>query len=147
VLAEYLVGGLTTARMRLIASRVVAVQSLLDGASFVDTFRELCQNHALGRQAAFIVCMRVYRSGGLTKDAIYLRGLEDLLRYLARGGNLEELFVGKIAIQHVPLVGELRRRGMLVKPRLLPRYLEDQLARARLARLGSGASVLDLVRE
>jgi uncharacterized protein (TIGR02421 family) len=123
VLAEYLVGGLTPGRLRLIASRVVAVQRLLEGASFVDTFRELNHELGLGPQAAFVVCMRVYRSGGLTKDAIYLRGLEDVLRYLARAGQLELLFVGKIAIRHLPLVRELYER------------------------LARGASVVDLLEE
>ena len=39
VLAEYLVGGLSRYRMRVLAARVVAAHHLLDGASFIDTFR------------------------------------------------------------------------------------------------------------
>ena len=36
VLAEYLVGGMTTERLRLIAARVVACAAMLEGASFQD---------------------------------------------------------------------------------------------------------------
>jgi len=43
VLSEYLVGGLSPARMRQLAARVVTVRQLTDGASFVDTFRVLDQ--------------------------------------------------------------------------------------------------------
>ena len=57
--------------------------------------------------------MRVFRGGGLTKDAIYLRGLLQLLAHLARGGALEPLLVGKIALDHVPLVEELVLREVL----------------------------------
>ena len=38
VLTEYLVGGLSKPRLRLLAARVVAVQMLLSGADFVETF-------------------------------------------------------------------------------------------------------------
>src|SRR5690606_5401676 len=45
VLAEYLAGGLDRTRMRLLAARVIAARSVEDGASFVDTFRLLCDEH------------------------------------------------------------------------------------------------------
>jgi uncharacterized protein (TIGR02421 family) len=147
VLAEYLTGGLSHARLRVIAARVLAVQTLLEGAGFVDTFRMLQNALHCGKRAAFGIAMRVHRSGGLTKDAIYLRGLGDLLGHLAAGGQLEELLVGKVGIQHVPLVHELRLRGIVEPPRLRPRYLDDPAARARLSRLANGARVIDLVQE
>ena len=52
----------------------------------------------LAPRTAFTVAMRVYRGGGLTKDAIYLRGLEQVSGYLAAGGEVERLLVGKVAI-------------------------------------------------
>ena len=39
--------------------------------------------------------MRVFRSGGMTKDAIYLRGLVELLEHLGAGGSLDPLWLGK----------------------------------------------------
>ena len=32
---------------------------------------------------AFTITMRVFRSGGLTKDAVYLRGLRELVDHLS----------------------------------------------------------------
>ena len=64
---EYLVGGLTPARLRTLAARVVAVRSLLDGATFVDTFRVLHDQHGFSARSAFMISMRVHRGGGLTK--------------------------------------------------------------------------------
>ena len=145
VLAEYLVGGLSRPRMRLLAARVVAARSLLDGASFIDTFRELDLRHDLSRQTAFVVTMRIYRSGGLTKDAVYLKGLRQILDYVGRGGALEPLFVGKIAAKHIPVIRELQWRGVLRDPPLTPRYMSDPEALARLDRVGQGMSVRELV--
>ena len=43
VFAEWAVGGLSAARMRLLAGRVVAVDAMLDGAEFVDVYRRLVE--------------------------------------------------------------------------------------------------------
>ncbi len=82
VLSEYLVGGLSRARMRQLAGRVVAVRLLTDGATFVDTFRTLDQDWGFAQPMAYQITMRVFRGGGLTKDAVYLRGLQSILRYV-----------------------------------------------------------------
>jgi uncharacterized protein (TIGR02421 family) len=145
LLAEHLVGGLTAARLRLLAGRVIAVRHLVDGASFIEVFRQLHREHGFSRFSAFVVTMRVFRSGGLTKDAIYLRGLVALLQYLERGEPFERLFVGKIGLSHVPVVGELLERGVLHPPAVLPRYLARSRAAKRLERLRHGVGLLDLV--
>src|SRR5690606_3852898 len=41
ILAEFLVGGLTRNRLRTLAGRVLAVNAVVQGASFVETFRLL----------------------------------------------------------------------------------------------------------
>jgi uncharacterized protein (TIGR02421 family) len=124
VLAEYLVGGLSMARLRTLACRVLAVQAVVDGRPFIDAFHLLHVEHRLPAKSAFMTTLRAYRGGGLTKDAIYLRGLRDLVEYLRQGHDLEPLYVGKIALAHVPLVQELRRRGIVGPPAVLPRFLE-----------------------
>ncbi len=146
VLAEYLVGELSAARMRLLAGRVVAVRSLIEGASFIEIFHELT-GHGFTAQQAFTITMRVWRSGGLTKDAVYLRGLVRLLVYLRQGGDLDLLYIGKITENHVGLVQELRRREILREPPLRPRYLQFPEAVERLGAIREGASVLDLIRK
>ena len=78
--------------------------------------------------------MRVYRSGGMTKDAIYLRGLVELLEHLGADGSLDQLWLGKFSLRDLPLIGDLQDRGLLRPPRVLPRYLHDPATHANLAR-------------
>ncbi|TWU24760.1 flavohemoglobin expression-modulating QEGLA motif protein [Bythopirellula polymerisocia] len=146
VLSEYLVDGLSHNRMRQLAARVVAVRQLTDGASFVETFRSLERDYGFSQRPAYNITMRVYRGGGLTKDAVYLRGLRAILKYVQKGGDLHVLMVGKIAVEHIPIIKELQYRKVLRPAPILPRYLEDVAAIERLERLrGSVGSVLDLV--
>ncbi len=145
VLAEYLVEGLSRARMRLLAARVVAAHQMIEGASFVDTFRLLCRTYGFAQRLAYTIAMRVYRGGGLTKDVVYLRGLVEVLEYLQGGGELEPLLVGKIGVEHVPLVRELQHREVLRPAPLRPRYLDRPAVQQRLARLRHGLTVSDLL--
>lgn len=146
VLAEHLVGGLSRPRLRLLAARVVAVHRLVEGATFVEVFRELDRAHDFAQRIAFTIAMRVFRGGGLTKDAAYLRGLNGVLRYLREGGAIDPLLVGKLGPAHVPIIEELQWRKVLKPPPLRPRYLEHPPVLERLEALRRGGSVLDLVR-
>ncbi len=142
--AEFVVGGLDDARLRLIAARVVAVRRLIDGVPFATVVAELDEQHGLPLRAAFGVALRVFRGGGLTKDAIYLRGLQQILAYLHRGGDLSPLLVGKLALEQVPIVEELVRREILHGPALLPRWIAAPGSELRLARAAAGLRVIDL---
>jgi hypothetical protein len=145
VLAEFVVGGLTVERLITLAARVVAVGRLLGGATFTETFWNLHEGHGLTAAQAFRVTMRVYRSGGLTKDAIYLRGLDRMLRHLADGQPLDPLLIGKVPLDFVPLVQELQWRGVLRPPRLQPRWLTAPGSAERLEAIRAGLDILDLV--
>lgn len=131
VFAEYLTGGLTTNRIRTLAGRVIAVQSMTSGATFADTFAQLHELLKFGQRRAFDIALRVYRGGGFTKDIIYLRGLNELLKYFAAGHEIEPLYVGKIGLQHVPYVQEMRRRKIILAPKILPRFWDDQRTHER----------------
>ena len=145
VLAEYLVGGLTRPRMRQLAARVVASRHLIDGASFVETFRGLDRNYEFSQKSAFTITLRIYRGGGFIKDAIYLRGLVWILKYLNRGGELDPLFAGKIAADHIPIIEELQHRKVLKPAPLQPLYLRDSAAKQRLAELQRGRATISTV--
>jgi uncharacterized protein (TIGR02421 family) len=146
VLAEHLVGGLTAGRLRQLAARVVAVHQMVEGASFAEVHRALV--HAGVQQGpAFSIAVRVFRAGGLTKDAVYLRGLIDIMMHLRAGHDLEVLWVGKMALADAPLVEELRSRQVLVQPTLRPRYLDDPASRSRLRRAATITSLGDLIGE
>jgi uncharacterized protein (TIGR02421 family) len=145
VLAEYLVGGLSRSRMRVLAARVVGARMMLDGATFIDTFRALDRNFEFSQRTAYTIAMRLYRGGGLTKDAVYLRGLLQILRYLREGGELEPLFIGKLASAHLPLLHELSVREIIKPPALRPRYLESASAQKKIERLRGGLKILELL--
>jgi len=146
VLAEHLVGGLTAGRLRQLAARVVAVHQMVEGASFAEVHRALV--HAGVQQGpAFSIAVRVFRAGGLTKDAVYLRGLIDIMTHLRTGHDLEVLWLGKMALADAPLVEELRTRQVLLQPTLRPRYLDDPAARSRLHQAATATSLGDLIGE
>lgn len=147
VLAEYLVGGLTPARLALLATRVLGVDAMLRGASFVETFRLVQETELFSAESAFGITMRIHRSGGLTKDAIYLRGLTALLQHVAEGGSLEPLLLGKLPVRDVPVMEELRWREVLQQPLLRPRWIDHPQAATKLETLRRGLSVIELVEE
>lgn len=123
VFSEYLCGGLTNQRMRILAARVVAVNSMITGNSFVDTFFLLTDKYLFTPEAAFHITMRVYRGGGLTKDAVYLKGLLNLIEYIKQGNDIAPLLIGKIRQDYIPVINELTFRGLLSKIPIKPRYL------------------------
>lgn len=131
VLAEIACGGLTASRLRTLAARVITVHRMVDGVGFRDCFEAL-RSSGFGKNAAFTTTMRVFRSGGFTKDAVYLRGLTDLLDHVADGGSLELMWLGKFSLNDLSLVEDLWNRGILHAPRVRPHYLEDPHAQARI---------------
>lgn len=140
VLAEIACGGLTAFRLRQLAGRVLTVHRLIDGATFADAHAALVAD-GFPEGSAFTTVMRIYRSGGMTKDAIYLRGLVELLGHLGAGGVLDLLWLGKFSLRDLPLIGDLQDRGVLTPPRVLPRYLNDPAA---VANLEKAAGINDL---
>ena len=131
VLGEIACGGLTAFRLRQLAGRVLTVHRLIAGADFAEAHEALVED-GFPPGSAFTTVMRIYRSGGMTKDAIYLRGLVELLAHLGEGGVLDLLWLGKFSLRDLPLIGEMRERGVLLPPRLLPRYLDDPAAADKL---------------
>ena len=145
VLAEFLVGGLQVPRLRVVAARVVAAHDLTEGATFCDVFGRLHEGHHFPPDTAFSVTMRTFRGGGIIKDVIYLRGLHELMGYLQRGGALEPLFAGKMALHHLPMFEELEARGLLQPQPLRPLYLDRPATPARLDRIRGGLTLVDLI--
>lgn len=145
VLAEYLAGGMTPLRLRLIAARVVACAMMLDGAGFRTTFNAMVKQYGFSESTAFTLTLRVYRGGGFVKDAVYLRGLLEILAHLEGGGSLDPFWIGKIAASHFPVIQELEGRGLLKPARFLPRFLSGNGAPERLDKARSGLSPIDMV--
>lgn len=143
LVAEHLAGGLRPSRLRVLAARVIAAAHLHEDASFAATYSRL-RDAGIGGRAAFTTTMRARRAGGLTKDAIYLRGLQRLLSHLRTGGAFAPLFIGKMSLEDLPLVEQLMEQGLLVDPPLRPRVLDLPSAENRLAQLRRGMTLLQL---
>jgi uncharacterized protein (TIGR02421 family) len=146
LVAEHLAGGLTAARLRQIAARVVAVHGMTEGRSFRDVHSDLMER-GFTAAGAFAITLRVFRSGGLTKDLVYLRGLADLVTHVRSVSDLDVLWLGKMGLADAPLVQELWERGALHDPLLRPRVVDDPAAVPRLRTLVDAGSVLELVGE
>ncbi len=145
VFAEFLSGGLSRPRLRLLAARVVAARRMVEGSSFVETFDTLEDAYGFERRTAFSIAVRIHRGGGLTKDAVYLKGLIEVLEYIQAGGKLEPLLLGKYAAEHVPIIEELVWRKVLSPPPLRPRYLDAAGSAERLAWVHRVDSILELL--
>lgn len=138
VFAEWAVGGLTRERMRLLAARVVAVDAMQHGATFMDGYRQLRRDYGFSVAGAFGIAARVHRSGGLAKDAIYLEGFRAVIDRVAGGGQLTPFWLGKIAASDVPAIEELLQRGLVHAPTFLPEYLARPAVQERILRLKTG---------
>lgn len=144
VFSEYLSGGLTNDRMRILAARVVAVYHMIAGNSFVDTFFMLTDKYDFKPEIAFHITMRVYRGGGLTKDAVYLKGLLNLLEYIKQGKDIAPLLIGKIRQDYIPVINELTFRGLLSKIPIKPRYLSMPYIR-KINKIKKGGNIFNIL--
>lgn len=144
VLAEYVTGGLDPRRLRVLAARVIAVSRMLDGAGFLDLFAELRDRYGFAPRTAWSIASRVTVGGGATKDVVYLRGITRILAFMAERRDLELLLIGKLSLDHLPLIEDLMGRGILHPAWIRPRWLDVPGANVRLDRARAGMTVLDL---
>lgn len=133
VLAEYLSGYLPAERLRTLAARVIAADMAVREAPGPEIFACLAEDHAIPPETAFDTALRAKRGGGLTKDALYLKGLAELLAYLANGGELEMLMLGKFALKHRHTIEQLLGEGVLVPPEIIPAWITGEAEQRRLA--------------
>lgn len=131
VLAEFIAGYLPGERLRVLAARVVATEMAIHAEDVPAIFDRLHREHGLPTEDAFDVAVRARRGGGLTKDAVYLRGLRDLVDYLHDDGPLESLYMGKFALTHLVVLEQLIDQGWVRKPDLLPRWINSPSALER----------------
>lgn len=133
VLSEFLAGYLPAERLRVLAARVVATDMAIHGDDVPAIFHCLHDAHGLPADDAFDVAVRARRGGGLTKDAVYLGGLRDLLEHLHEGGPFEALFLGKFALPQLVVLQQLIEEGWAHPPEIMPRYWSAPEADDRLA--------------
>lgn len=105
----------------------------IGGHLLLDIFHCLHDEYGVDAEDAFDVAVRALRGGGLTKDAVYLRGLIGLLDFLAHDGDFESLYVGKFSLAQQENMEALRNEGWIISARFLPRHLQEDSAQRRLS--------------
>jgi len=115
VFSEYMSGNLTVKRLKELAYRVLAVDSLAKGYSFSRTFRMLHNDYDLEREEAFYISIRAHRGGGFTKDYLYLTGLKKIYDYYKKGKDLGLLLTGKVSLEFVDDIQYMIDKGYAVK--------------------------------
>ena len=117
IMSEMLSGCLTIKRLKELALRVLAVESLTKGNDFKTTYQMLLDEFSPDQNMLYYLVTRVYRGGGFTKDYLYLRGFRKMLAYQKEGVKMDNLFLGKTTHRHLPLLNELVDRGILNPPK------------------------------
>ncbi len=134
VFAELHHHALATPRLERLAMRVKMVEMAEDGASFIDLHRWLVERGAAPRDAYYDtvrICRGGLVEGGapFTKDACYLAGLLQVYAFLAvfvRAGfrdEVEMLVSGRIALEDIVALVQLRGYGLLSRPKHRPSWL------------------------
>lgn len=136
VFAEMYAKALTLPRLARLIERVRLVAKAEDGADFLELYRHLI-GRGIDARAAFVDAARIFRGGivaggaPFTKDASYLGGFADVynvLRIAIRSNQrtfAEVLVSGRLALDEMPDLLELREEGLLVAPRYVPSWLRS----------------------
>ena len=127
VFSEYMSNNLTVRRLKELAYRVIAVDSLAKGYSFSTTFRKFVNTYDLDRETAFNISVRAHRGGGFTKDYLYLSGLKKIYNYYKSGKDMKPLLRGKIALDYLENIESLAKNGCAVNSKhLTDSYVENK---------------------
>jgi len=129
---ESIFGLIEDEQLRTYAGRTVAVDFARRN-SFIQTFKYLCE--FFPEEKAYRITQRAKRGmndtsqhGAFTKDFFYFQGALEVQEYLGQGGELKDLYYGKISLDDVP---ELAAIPKLAKPKFMPKYPEGYAKKAK----------------
>lgn len=123
-------------RARRLNDRVLAVDKAEDGASFLQVF-EWFRTEGYDEDVCFANTYRVFRGGvpdggaPFTKDIVYIRGIVSNYNFLrsaiaaARPELIRWLFVGKVALEDIPVLAPRAHEGVVKAPRYVPEMFKD----------------------
>lgn len=110
------------------ASSVIGVATSLNG-SFVNTVNTLIKlgfSHSRAQRVALKTkrgLTDTSKAGGFTREIVYFKGHKMILSFIENGGDLRDLYYGKINLKDLPLIKKIPE---LKQPWLLPFYLQDK---------------------
>ncbi|PZX37911.1 uncharacterized protein (TIGR02421 family) [Nonlabens dokdonensis] len=114
VMSEYMSGNLTLNRLKELAYRVIATDSLIKGYSFADTFDLIHSQYKLDRERAFNITLRTHRGGGFTKDALYLSGLKKIYDLHKSNTNFDNMLLGKCSLEYNPIIEKMKGLNLVL---------------------------------
>ena len=112
VFSEYMGGALTLKRLKELAYRVIASDSLIKGYSFADTFDLIHMQYKLNKHEAYSITLRAHRGGGFTKDRLYLSGLRKIYQRYKREESMDILMSGKVCMDMEDDIRYLKSLGL-----------------------------------
>lgn len=125
-------------RMLKITNRVIALDMVTQGANFLDIYRYFSEC-GLSEDESYRQTVRVFRGstptgGPFTKDLSYAKGFVLIYNYIRfaiserRVDSIPLLFSGKLVLDDLPLLNELKEREILTNPVYLPPPFRDLAA-------------------
>lgn len=107
-------GLLDRGRLRSLAGRVVATDSMHEGASFGETASLLFREYGFAAAESIAIAERAHRGGGVARDCGYLLGYLRVRAAVASGrATLDELRTGRVSVAALPTVRDLIAQGLL----------------------------------
>ncbi|PIZ72567.1 hypothetical protein COY07_03055, partial [Candidatus Peregrinibacteria bacterium CG_4_10_14_0_2_um_filter_43_11] len=110
------------------ASSVIGICKAM-GGSFSAIYSEVMK-YGFDAERAWKVALKAKRGladtgkpGAFTKDFVYFKGYRMILNFLKHGGQLCDLYYGKINLEDLPLIKKITG---LKKPFWLPKYLMEE---------------------
>lgn len=125
-------------RMLKITNRVIALDKVTQGADFIDIYDYFLEC-GLSEEDSYNQTVRIFRGstptgGPFTKDLSYAKGLVLIYNYIRFAisqkhvDSIPLLFTGKVVLDDLPLLTELKARGILTNPVYLPPPFQDLAA-------------------
>jgi uncharacterized protein (TIGR02421 family) len=125
-------------RMRKITNRVIAIDKVTQGANFIDIYRYFMEC-GLSEEDSYNQSVRVFRGSTptgkpFTKDLSYAKGFVLIYNFICfaisqhRIDTIPLLFTGKLVLDDLPLLIELKEQGLLTAPAYLPPQFRDLAA-------------------
>ncbi len=122
-------------RIRKITNRVIALDKVTNGANFLDVYHYFLEC-GLDEKDSYNNSVRVFRGstptgGPFTKDLSYAKGFVLIYNFIRfaisqhRVDAIPLLFSGKLVLDDMPLLSELREQGILTPPVYLPPPFRD----------------------
>lgn len=125
-------------RVRKITNRVIALEKVREGANFIEIYRYFL-DCGFTEDDSYNNTVRIFRGsvpngGSFTKDLAYAKGFLLIYNYMRfaisqhRIESIPLLFIGKLALDDLPLLNELMESGLLIPPVYLPPPFRDMAA-------------------